>query len=140
MYLVNTREEAQKAMQIDPLLAETYILEGIVTFYYDRNSKDALALYEKAIELNPQASDAYRVKAYYHSMVGEFEQALNIIRKAVEMDPFNLNIQLSLGEILYRCNLYNEAIEVLTVFTKNHPDSIIARLILGISYYFNGRH
>lgn len=138
IYLLKAREEAQKAISINPDIPEPYIVEGIVTFYYDRDSRGALAHYEKAIELNPKASDVYRVKAYYYSMIGEFDNALKLIKKAISMDPLNINIQLSYGEILYRCAQFDKAIEVLTIFTEKFPDSKIAWIILANAHYFNG--
>jgi tetratricopeptide (TPR) repeat protein len=97
-----------------------------------------LVHYERAIELNPQASDIYRVMAYYYSMIRKFDDALQFIEKAIELDPLDLNIQLSYGEILYRCKYFEKAINVLTTFTKDHQDSKIAWIILANAYFFNG--
>ena len=138
VFLYKAREEAQKAMSIDRDIPEPHILEGIVTFYYDRNIKGALIHYERAIELNPKAPDIYRVMAYYYSMIRKFNKALGHIEKAIDIDPLDLNIQLSFGEILYRCKNFDKTIQVLTTFTRSHPDSMIAWIILANAHFFNG--
>jgi adenylate cyclase len=128
---------AEKAMQLDASLAEAYIIDGIVYFYYYWNYEKALEQYHKALALNPNA-DIYRILAYYHAMMLEKEAAVENAKKALELDPLNLGVVLALGEVLYRCGYYQEAIEVFEDMRTRFPNNKVANGILGACYYHGG--
>lgn len=129
---------AEKAMQLDPTLAEAYIIDGIVYFYYYWKYEKGLEQYLKALELNPNA-DIYRILAYYHSMMLEKELAVKNAKKALELDPLNLGVVLAMGEVLYRCGYFEEAIDVLEDMVKRFPNNKVANSILGACYYHGGQ-
>ena len=109
---IQAQMAAEKSMLLDPNLAEAYIIDGIVYFYYYWNPRKALAQYKRALDLTANA-DIYRILAYYYSMMGDTESAEYHAMKAVELDPLNLSVVLGLGEVLYRCGQFDKAIQVL---------------------------
>jgi adenylate cyclase len=79
-------EAAEKAMQLAPDHAETYLARGYAHAANARFAESERDL-EKALELDPAHGRAYHhlARAYYHQ--GDTEQALENFAKATECDP-----------------------------------------------------
>ncbi len=134
---LKAQESAHQAIQLDPRLAEAYIIEGIVYFYYYWNPEKALKQYKTAFSLNPNF-DIHRILAYYHSMMGQTEEAIRLARRAVDLDPLNVGALLGLGEILYRSQHFEEAIEILDPLHEKIPRNGVIASLLGASYHYAG--
>lgn len=133
-FFLKAQEASHKAIQLNPNLAEAYIIDGIVYFYYYWNPKKALEQYKIAFSLDPNY-DIHRIMAYYYSMIGNTEEALRLARRAVELEPLNHGASLGLGEILYRSSRFGEAIEILESLYEKIPNNKIVHSLLGSSYY-----
>ncbi len=136
---LRAKASAQRAKELDPTIAEPYLIEGVANFYYHWDDQKALEQYEKALSLNPNSHDIYRVKAYYHSMTGDLGTAEQLARKAAELDPLNLNSQLSLAEILYRAHHFSNAVKVLEKLIVDFSENKVAYILLGNCYYRLGK-
>ena len=92
----------QKALEIQPDLAEAYASLGYSTLFYDRDCEAAQKNFVKAIELNPDYSTAHQWYAWYHLVQENFEKALNCFKHAMGLDPKSLiiNDHLAYGYIL----------------------------------------
>jgi tetratricopeptide (TPR) repeat protein len=134
---IKAQEAANKAMSLDPNLGEAYIIDGIVYFYYYWNPQKALEQYQKSYTLNPNY-DIVRIMAYYYSMMGKSERAIELARQAVEMDPLNLGAQLGLGEILYRSGVFDKAIKILEELLERFPGNKVAEAILAAAHFHAG--
>ncbi len=96
----NAKAAAQKALQLDPGLAEGHTALGIVALYYEWNWKEAEQEFKKAIELSPGNSGGYSWDSFYFAVVGDTSQALQQALKAQEMDP------MSMGGIMHLACAY----------------------------------
>lgn len=68
---------------------------------------------ERVIELNPQFAPAYAVlSGFYAVRPGMLNGALELARKAEELDPNTLEFSLAVGRILLRLQRVEEAIQV----------------------------
>jgi tetratricopeptide (TPR) repeat protein len=77
-------DDLEKASQINSSNAELYVNKGFILFQTGKNS-EALECYNRALELDPQESKAYRGR-------GQVKQAMNDLHGAME----DFNIALSL--------------------------------------------
>lgn len=67
---------------------------------------------ERAIELNPRFAPAYAaLSGFYAARPATRKQALPLARKAVELDPGNLEFRLHLGHILLALQQPDEAVQ-----------------------------
>ena len=66
---------AQKAVDIDPLLAEGYTSRGFVKLAYDWDWLGAEADFRKALDLNPKYPTAHQWYASYLVQMGKFDRA-----------------------------------------------------------------
>lgn len=128
----------QKALSLDNTIAEAHTMQGLVDFYFYHRPKKARQEYEKAILLQPNFADTYRVKAYFHVMLNEKELAIEHAEKSYELDPLSFNNCFSLGDIYYRVRRYQDAIDVFNNLALKHSQTISIKIMLGVNYYLLG--
>lgn len=103
------RRTAEKAIQLDPLLPEAYDALGMA---YSRDARwaESQKSFERAIELNRNASEAYGHFAMYLLIpLGRIEDALRVLRTAEKVDPLSPSIQHHLAYVLISARRYDEA-------------------------------
>ena len=113
---------ATKALALDNTLAEAHASLGEITFYYDWDFGAAEREFRQAIELNPNYATAHQWLAEQSSALGRHDEALAEIRRALELDPLSLIINLSYGYILINARRYDEAIEQLHKTIEMDPN------------------
>ena len=67
---------AQKAVALDPDLAEAHVSLGFSALAYDWNYPEAEREFRKAIELRPDYATAHQYYAYYLTAMGDVDQAI----------------------------------------------------------------
>jgi tetratricopeptide (TPR) repeat protein len=119
------------------LEAYKYYLEGIR--YHDRGeNREAIALYEKALSLDPGFVMAYRGLAISYNNLGLAETARKYQEKALEFkDRFSERERYQLaGDIAYNSErTYPQAIENYSKLLELYPESRSAGHELGNIYY-----
>ena len=91
-YVVNRQNDegaaaAERAIALDPNNADAHLTLAFARVYQNR-SQDAIVLVRKAMRLNPHYPSHYPAilgRAYYH--LGQYEQAVETLRQAVELNP-----------------------------------------------------
>lgn len=129
---------AERALQIDPDLAEAHASLGLISPFLNWNWAGAKEHLEHAIELNPNYATAHHWYAEgYLIPMGRVDDALGQIRKAQELDPLSAVIATDLGKELYFARRYDQAIvelrralEIDPNFTSAHnwiSDSLLEK-------------
>ncbi len=72
-------------------------------------SDEALKAYDKAIEINPQNTDAWNNKGDALSKQNKYDEALKAFDKAIEIDSQNTDAWNNKGDALSKQNKYDEA-------------------------------
>ena len=101
---------AQRALQIDPGLAEAHTSLAVIHERYDTDSRAAESEYQRAIELKPAYSTARHRYGVFLAAMGRFGEALDQIKQAQTLDPLSLIISADIGWIYYLARRYDEAI------------------------------
>jgi len=101
------REAAQKALELDPTLAEAHASLGLIALSYDWDRKAAKKYFQKALELNPNSASAHQwIEFYWTYMEANLDKATTHLERGLELDPLNLFIQTRLGFLsLFSCDL-----------------------------------
>ena len=93
--------DAEKAVAVDPNLAEAHAALGWVRFFIEWKFAEGLAELRRAQQLspwNPTASDLLaRVVVY----LGQFEEAEKLARQSIELDPLAYQARISLARVLF---------------------------------------
>jgi eukaryotic-like serine/threonine-protein kinase len=109
-----THEQAQaaalKAVQIDDTLAEGHTSLAAIAADDDWDFAAAERSFRAAIALSPNYAVAHQWYAELLSYVGRFDEGLNEIRKARELDPLSIIVSVNAGQILMVAGRYDEAI------------------------------
>ncbi len=77
----------EKAIEYKPDYARAWSNKGFVLGKLNRAPEEELAAYEKAIELNPNFFNARFNRACVYALLGDKDNALADLRKAIEFDP-----------------------------------------------------
>ena len=129
---------AIRALELDPSLAEAETSLATAKFNYDWDWQGAAAGFKKAIELNPSYATAYQRYSLYLAAMGRFQDSLEQINKARELDPLSISINWSLGWRLYLARQYDRAIEQLRNTADMDPSYELPHLVLGQAYEQKG--
>ncbi len=103
--------------------------------YYDWDWEEAENEYKLAIELNPNYAEAHhRYALHLWYVKGRFEEALERIKLAQELDPLSLPINNNIAWIYYTAHRYDEAIEQYRKTLDLDPNFPMAHRELGLVY------
>ncbi len=129
---------AIRAVELDPMLAETQTALATVQFNYDWNWPAAETGFRRAIQLNPSYATAHQRYSLYLIAMGRKEESLDEINRARSLDPLSLSMNLSLGWRLYMARRYDEAIPQLLDTLEMDPTYLLAHIVLGQAYEQKG--
>jgi adenylate cyclase len=118
--LERARAVAERALQLDPLLAEAHATLAW-TLHWQYRRQEALDEFEKAHALNPNLADG----RYAHALmqVGRAAEAVEFMQQVMLRDPFPPGMYLSwLGNSYYLLGRYEEAFATLSVGAERMPD------------------
>ena len=134
------REAAQQALEIDNSLAEAHCALGQVKYIYDWDWPGAEVEFKRAISLNPNYAVVHKEYGEFLTKLGRFDEALQEMKKAQELDPLSLVILAIGGWPLHYSRQYDQAIEqnkkVLAMDQNFEP----AQLYLAQTYLAKGMH
>ena len=137
-YLPRARAAAQKALELDDMLAEAHTSLGYVLFYYFELAA-SMKEFERAIELNPNYPTAHQ---WYASgpllAAGQFDHAIAEAKRAVELDPVSPIIHAELGTVYMVARRYDDAIEELRNTVEMYPEFYWAHRFLGLALELKG--
>ncbi len=128
------RVAAERALALDPELAEAYPSLGWVRLAYDWDWAGAEKAFQKAIDLDPRYPTAHQWYAICLLATGRVEAALREARLAQQLDPGSLILGMSVGAILYNQREYAAAAQQLNRTLEMAPTFPPARQMLGLVY------
>jgi TolB-like protein len=102
---------ATRALGIDSTLAEAYATLGVIVTFHDYDWKGAEKLFIRALEFEPGNPSVHQWYSLTLSFIGRSDEALSEIKRAQELDPLSLIINVNLGRVLYTMGQYDSAIE-----------------------------
>src|SRR5216684_449542 len=92
------REAVERALALNPNLAEAHAQMGRIKQLVDFDWAGADASIQRAIALEPGNPENVRLAAFSAAMVGRFDEALRLGRRAVDLDPLNADSWEDLAE------------------------------------------
>ncbi len=123
------REAVERALELNPNLAEAHAQMGRVKQLVDFDWAGADESIQKAITLGPGNPESLRAAATSAAIFGRFDQALELARQAVELDPLNAASSLKLGWVEYLMGSLDEAVADLKRSLALNPHAPIQRLL-----------
>jgi tetratricopeptide (TPR) repeat protein len=102
---------AMKALEIDVTLAEAHTSLGLVKLNFEWDWQGAEKEFKRALELNPNCVVAHHWYSHYLIAMGRIEESLAVSKRALELDPLDLEINVHLTWHYYFARDYDRAIE-----------------------------
>jgi eukaryotic-like serine/threonine-protein kinase len=131
---------ALKALEIDDTLAEPHVSLAHQKYYYEHDFATAEREYKRAIELNPTYPTAPHWYAVYLSAVGRFDEAMAQVRRAQELDPLSLPINMTVGWVFLSARQNDQSVEQLRKTLEMDPNFVLAHHRLGLAYEQQGKY
>ena len=124
---------AKKALEIDDSLGEAHAsLAHIRLHEWDWTGLDEE--FKRALDLNPGHSIAYHWYSEYLTTMGRADESIEIIQKAMEVDPLSPITWVGVAGRLYLARRYDEAIKVSQEGFEVNPNHFLLHLLLGRAY------
>jgi TolB-like protein/DNA-binding winged helix-turn-helix (wHTH) protein/tetratricopeptide (TPR) repeat protein len=100
----------ERALEIDPYQAEAYVR---ISYYYDLTGNQAKSEehWAKAQALDPDSPLVLTVGATEAIMRGQYDEALSLYRRALELDPLSALTHGNFGRYLLAAGLLEEALK-----------------------------
>ncbi len=131
-------DAARRALALDPDLAEAHAALGML-HYRNREGSDAIRELQLAVDLRASYADAYSWLRWVHSLVGHPNEALEMAKRGVELDPLspeNLN-GLSMAYLIHGDG--ERALEEARRAREIQPDFATTHFYEAVALYHLGR-
>ena len=123
------RQAAEKAVEIDPALAESHSSLGNVLLVFDWDFAGAERELRRAIDLNPSYPYAHVWYAEVLQATGRYEESMRENRKAVALEPFTPSIRVNMALTLMFGNHVEESEQFLRQTLDMDPNYPIAHYV-----------
>lgn len=131
-------QSLNKALELDPNLAEAHASLGLVRMFQHWDWKGAKEAFEHSIELNPGYASAHQWYATLLGIQGKTDEAKGEMRRALEINPLSHNFLTDLGEAHYFAREYERAEEYCHKALEIYPDFFNAHVLLQHIYLQRG--
>ncbi len=129
------RAAAQKAVELDPTLAEAHTSLAFAEFWGFLDAADADREFRRAIELNPNLARAHHWYATFLVQVLRYRDALAEIERARQLDPGSKAILADKATLLYDAGHVEESLALLKQMQASDPTFRSVHAYLGIAYW-----
>ena len=133
------RTAAEKALALDPNLAEANSAFGWIKATYDWDWAAADAFYQRALALEPGNATVVRAAGGLAASLGRLDEALALHRRAVELDPLSAAARMNLGTYSYYSGQFDEALAAFRKSLELSPALPAVHHDLGRVYLAEGR-
>src|SRR5690606_23301848 len=126
------RAAAEKAIELDPELAEAHasLATVIADYYWDWAAAEKH--FKRSIELDPNYPVARNWYSQHLSRMGRFNEAIDEAKRAQTLDPVSSSAHGHVGLALYRARRYDEAIAELRKGLELDPRALDLHIFLGL--------
>jgi adenylate cyclase len=129
---------AQKALELDPNLAEAHAALGYLLAFYHWDRAAGKKEMEEAIRLNPNYPTAYMNYGIILLSEGRAKDALVQLRKAQELEPTSANTSFQMEWAFFLDRKYDETIAQSQHTLKLEPNSPVSHSQMGLAYLYKG--
>ena len=134
-------DAAHEALSLDPTLAEAHAALGCTLAIYDWNWQAAERQFQRSMALNP----GYATAPHWYAMqvltpLGRFDEALDQLHLAGQLDPVTPAVAASPGSVLYAARRFDESVKWNEKMMKSEPQFFPIYHFLGQSLLQLGEH
>jgi TolB-like protein/Tfp pilus assembly protein PilF len=132
------REAAQRALQLSPDLAAAHVELGLVQQGHDWDWAAADASFRRALELAPGDAHALVAAAGLARVLGRLDEGLELMRKAVALDPLSARAHRQLGLCHVVAGRRDDALAAFKVALDLNPTAGLTHAFMAITRLLQG--
>ena len=133
------RDDAERAIALDPTLASAYLALARTQIDYDWDWDTAKISITKAAALEPGSTELFRMRAYLSWVFGDIDQGIKESEQVVAFDPLRSDSRLDSGYLLYLAGRYDQAEVELHKALELNPQAAFVHLTLGKIHIAEGK-
>ena len=133
------REAAEKALALDPQLADAHLAMGWIHNRYDWDWEAADSSFRRALKLEPGNAMALRRAGAQSLTLGRIKESIDLANKAIERDPLRPGSYTNLGLNLLADNRDTEAEAAFRTALELEPDGVALHQLLGLALLLQGK-
>ena len=133
------REAVQRALSLDPDLAEGHAGLAWIQLLHDWDWVGAEASVRRALELAPGDAEVLRRAGELARSLGRTDEAIGFFRRALEQDPLNAAAYHALGTVLHYSNRFTESEPAFRKALELAPQRAGSRASLSLTLLALGR-
>ncbi len=107
--LEDVKSLVDRALALSPNSPEAHFALGLFFYWGHRQYENALAEFNRTLELQPNNADARAFCAWVYRRRGEWERSLADSQRAEELDPRDASIPTNIGVTCYALRLWKDA-------------------------------
>jgi tetratricopeptide (TPR) repeat protein len=134
----DARVAALRALAMDSACADAQMALGVVLFLSEWNWTAAERCFQRAIELNPNHTEAYLLYGRLLEALGRLQDGLEMKLKALERDPFSPAVHLQISLSYWNQRRFDDSIEWANRTLALDPEHLLAREHLAGAYWAKG--
>lgn len=124
--LPESKESVLLALEADPSVADAHMTLGFLKHRWEWDWIAAEEAYTRAVELNPSCSSALHNYAQFLSHRGRHDEAIDVLRRAIRLDPYSLVMRSEESCLLVNARRNDEAQTVIGRVLEMDPDYAVA--------------
>jgi TolB-like protein/serine/threonine protein kinase/Flp pilus assembly protein TadD len=134
-------DAARRAVELDPESASGHSALACVLLLFQSDSQEAEREFKRALELNPQSSQARGWYAFFLLQLtrGLFEEGAAEARRALQADPHSAHARTILGACLGVAGRHDQALPLLRAVAESDPLALLTRHVLGLGLCWAGK-
>lgn len=133
-------EAARRALELDDSLAEAHTSLAFIKLTYDWDWSGAETEFGRAFALNPGAANTHHWHAHLLMAAGRTPEAETESRRALDLDPLSLIMNVHLGWHFIQARQYDQALEQLRKSLELDPNYGLAHWYRGLAFEQKGMY
>jgi len=134
------KDAVMRALKIDNQLPQAYSAMAWIAMLYDWDWIVVESSLNKAFALNPGLYNAHWGQAVYYTIQVRLDEALAEYKRALEVDPLSLPLNVEYGSSLWEAGKNEEALDQLKKNLEMDPHFGLAHFYIGLVYNKMGKH
>ena len=128
--LLEAKTNAERALALDPSLAEAHSSVAMVRMYLDHDWRGAEQEFRTALSLQPQRAETHHRLGQLLAARGRFDEAVAEGKRTVDLDPLAPIMRVDLGCIYYLARRFDEGIAVEREVLRSDPSIDLAHTFI----------
>jgi len=122
------------------MIAESHLALARLKLFYEFNLEDAENEFQTVFKYNPNIPDALGHYSYLLAFLGKETEALSVVVKAAELDPFSPMIIVNYWTTSWLCRDYEGMLEQSKHLVEIHPNNWVGQFCIGFYHWSHSEY